>query len=60
MDIKIELSELFKDLDSRGGGSRIVKVIEVDERTKTARVENVEHWDEKRIGRRSRFRKVSH
>ena len=52
----VEVGYLFRDNDKRLKGSRIVRVlsIEMEGNTAYAVVENVEHWDEKRIGRRTR------
>ena len=47
----VEVGDLFRDNDKRLKGSRIVKVVRIE--GPLAIVENVEHWDEKRIGRRT-------
>ena len=54
---KVEVGDLFKD-NRKLKGSRIIKVVEifVDWRNSKAVVENVEHWDEKQIGRRTYIR----
>ena len=51
----VEVGYLFRDNDKRLKGSRIVRVlsIEMEGNTAYAVVENVEHWDEKQIGRRT-------
>ena len=54
----VEVGYLFRDNDKRLRGSRIVKVVDIIGRSWYAKavVENVEHWDEKQIGRRSYIR----
>jgi hypothetical protein len=54
----VEVGYLFRDNDKRLKGSRIVRVlsIEMEGNTAYAVVENVEHWDEKQIGRRTYIR----
>lgn len=56
MDQTVEVGDLFRDNDKRLEGSRIVKVVKIvgEGHYAKAVVENVEHWDEKRIGRKSR------
>ena len=56
MDQTVEVGDLFRDNDKRLKGSRIVKVVEIiiEGHVAEATVENVEHWDEKQIGRRTR------
>ena len=51
----VEVGYLFRDNDKRLKGSRIVKVVEIiiEGHVAEATVENVEHWDEKQIGRRT-------
>ena len=51
---KVEVGDLFKD-NRKLKGSRIIKVVEIilDGRDAKAVVENVEHWDESQIGRRT-------
>lgn len=51
MEQTVEVGDLFRDNDKRLRGSRIVKVVGISIRQ--AAVENVEHWDEKQIGRLS-------
>lgn len=56
MEQTVEVGDLFRDNDKRLNGSRIVKVLSIERERNTdyAVVENVEHWDEKSIGRKSR------
>lgn len=65
---KVEIGDLYQDLDRRNVSPRVVKVLNVYA-TDITRVKNVEHWNEKLIGRTTwirtdrllsrRFRKVS-
>ena len=58
MEQTVEVGDLFRDNDKRMNGSRIVKVVQLLGHAWYAKavVENVEHWDEKQIGRRSYIR----
>ena len=58
MEQTVEVGDLFRDNDKRLKGSRIVKVVEIiiEGHVAEATVENVEHWDEKQIGRRTYIR----
>ena len=51
MEQTVEVGDLFRDNDKRLKGSRIVKVLSIERgrNTNYAVIENVEHWDEKRI-----------
>ena len=58
MEQTVEVGDLFRDNDERLKGSRIVKVLSIGRgrNTNYAVVENVEHWDERQIGRRTYIR----
>jgi hypothetical protein len=65
---RVEVGDLFQDLDKRHPSPRVVRVVYTG--LGFAKVENVEHWNEKIIGRKTfvetyrlltphRFRRIS-